>query len=198
MSEVVLASGSLTRKKILEDAGLVFGVEVPNVDEQEIKEALLLKGASGEDIAGFLAEHKSCTVSARVPSAFVIGADQVLECEGEVYSKPEDLVAAKDQLTTLRGKKHTLISSVVVAESGRRIWEHTDKSLLHMRKFSDSFLDDYILKQGKPLLDSPGCYQVESAGIQLFSRIEGNYFTILGLPLLPLLNYLRLRGVVAI
>ena len=98
MSEVVLASGSLTRKKILEDAGLVFGVEVPNVDEQEIKGALLLKGASGEDIAGFLAEHKSCTVSARVPSAFVIGADQVLECEGEVYSKPEDLVAAKEQL----------------------------------------------------------------------------------------------------
>ncbi|MBI78435.1 MAG: septum formation protein Maf [Rhodospirillaceae bacterium] len=197
MNEVVLASGSLTRKKILEDAGLVFGVDVPNVDEEEIKSALLLKGASGEDIAGFLAEHKSCTVSARAPGALVIGADQILECEGKIYSKPKDVEAAKEQLTLLRGKKHTLISSVVVAEGGRRVWEHTDRSLLHMRKFSDSFLDDYILKHEKTVLDSPGCYQVESAGIQLFTSIEGNHCTILGLPLLPVLDYLRLRGVVA-
>ncbi|MBS40464.1 MAG: septum formation protein Maf [Rhodospirillales bacterium] len=197
MSKVVLASSSFTRKKILEDAGLVFSVEVPNVDEQELKGALLFKGASGEDIAGFLAEHKSCIVSTRVPSALVIGADQVLECEGIIYSKPKNLVAAKEQLNTLRGKKHTLISSVVVAEGGKRIWEHTDRSLLHMRKFSDCFLDEYISKQGKSLLDSPGCYQVESAGIQLFTSIEGNHFTILGLPLLPVLHYLRLRGAIA-
>ena len=154
MSKVVLASSSFTRKKILEDAGLVFSVEVPNVDEQELKGALLFKGASGEDIAGFLAEHKSCIVSTRVPSALVIGADQVLECEGIIYSKPKNLVAAKEQLNTLRGKKHTLISSVVVAEGGKRIWEHTDRSLLHMRKFSDCFLDEYISKQGKSLLEA--------------------------------------------
>lgn len=136
-------------------------------------------------------------VSRKLPSALVIGADQILECDNKIYSKPLDLMAAQQQLRMLRGKDHGLISSVVLFRNGQRVWHNTDSALLRMREFSDDFLDNYVTDLGDDLLQGPGCYKVEGRGIQLFSKITGDHFTILGLPLLALLDYLRLQGVVA-
>ena len=197
MENIVLASGSTTRQKILTDAGIPFELKVAQIDENEIKDALLQEGAEAPLIAETLAELKARSVSRRLPECLVVGADQVLGCGKKIYSKPENLGAAREQLISLRGKEHYLTSSVVVSQNGERAWHHNDTALLQMRNFSDGFLDTYISKERAGLLDSPGCYRVEGPGIQLFSRIDGNFFTILGLPLLPLLDYLRLRGGVA-
>ena len=197
MENIVLASSSTTRQKILKAAGVAFEIKTAQVDEREIKTALLEGGAEPPFIAEALAEHKSCAVSRHLSERLVLGADQVLECENKFYSKPETLDNAREQLLSLRGKEHCLTSSVVVSQNGERVWHYNETALLQMRSFSDRFLDSYILKERDRLLDGPGCYRVEGLGIQLFSRIEGNFFTILGLPLLPLLDYLRLCGGIA-
>ena len=194
MDNIVLASGSATRQKMLTDAGISFELNFAQFDEHEIKDALLLEGVKPPLIAEALAEHKSCAVSRRLPERLVVGADQVLGSGRKIYSKPENLNIAREQLISLRGKEHYLTSSVVVSRNGERLWHHNDTALLQMRNFSDRFLDSYISKEGDGLLDSPGCYRVEGLGVQLFSSIEGDFFTILGLPLLPLLDYLRLCG----
>jgi septum formation protein len=197
METVVLASGSETRKSMLSAAGVSFDVLPAVVDEEEIKAALQAEGSDSAFIAESLAEHKARVVSRKLPIPLVIGADQVLECDNKIYSKPVNLVAAKEQLKFLRGKDHTLISSVVLFRNGQRLWHNTDSALLRMREFSDDFLDNYVTKLGNDLLQGPGCYKVEGQGIQLFSKITGDHFTILGLPLLPLLYYLRLQSVIA-
>ena len=197
MENIVLASSSTVRQKILTAAGITFELKPAQIDEHEIKSALLLEGADPPFVAEALAEHKSCSVSRRLPERLVVGADQVLECEKKFYNKPKSLDNAREQLISLRGKEHNLTSSVVVSQNGERVWHHNDTALLKMRNFSNRFLDSYISKERDLLLDSPGCYRVEGLGIQLFSRIEGNFFTILGLPLLPLLDYLRLCGGIA-
>ena len=197
METVVLASGSETRKSMLSAAGVFFEVLPAVVDEDEIKSALRAEGSDSAFIAESLAEHKARVVSRKLPSPLILGADQILECDNKIYSKPVNLAAAKEQLKTLRGKDHTLISSVVVFRNGQRLWHNTDRALLRMREFSNDFLDDYVTELGEELLEGPGCYKVEGRGIQLFSRITGDHFTILGLPLLPLLDYLRLQGAVA-
>jgi septum formation protein len=197
METVVLASGSDTRKSMLSAAGVAFEVLPAVVDEEEIKAALQAEGSDSAFVAESLAEHKARVVSRKLPTLLVIGADQILECDNKIYSKPVNLTAAKEQLKLLRGKDHTLISSVVLFRNGQRLWHNTDSALLRMRQFSDDFLDNYVTKLGDDLLRGPGCYKVEGQGIQLFSKITGDHFTILGLPLLPLLDYLRLQGAVA-
>ncbi len=197
MESVILASGSETRKTMLEAAGVLFEILPAIIDEDEIKASLLAEGSDAAFIAEALAEHKARYVSRKLPGAVVIGADQILECENNIFSKPVDLTTAEEQLRDLCGKEHSLISSVVVFRDNQRLWHHTDTALLRMRKFSDDFLSHYVDELGNDLLESPGCYRVEDRGIQLFSKITGDHFTILGLPLLPLLDYLRLQGVMA-
>lgn len=190
---IVLASSSVTRQRMLENAGVVFESHPARIDEEEIKQSLLAEDAPGHAIADVLAERKAAYVSHRHPDKIIVGADQILECDGEIYSKPVDRAGAKTQLERLRGRDHDLISVVCVVQNGQRIWHHLDRAHLQMRRFSDGFLDDYLDAVGDIALEGPGGYRIEGLGAQLFSRITGDYFTILGLPLLPLLDYLRVQ-----
>ncbi|WP_151179902.1 Maf family protein [Hypericibacter terrae] len=193
---LLLASASPTRRRLLEQAGLEFSAEAAPIDEEEAKLALEGEGADGPALAEALAELKAVAVARRHPGAFVIGADQVLDCEGRRYDKPRDEAAARAQLMALRGRTHQLISALVVVRDGRRLWHHIDRATLTMRPFSPAFLDEYLARSMPGILSSVGAYQLEARGAQLFSRIEGDYFTILGLPLLPLLDFLRPHGLV--
>lgn len=193
---IVLASASPTRAAILRNAGLTFDVAAAGIDETAIKQSLLGDGANGAAIADALAELKAVRVSQRRPGAFVIGADQVLVCDGALFDKPADLGAARSALLALRGRSHELVSAAVVARDGAPIWRHGDTAYLQMRPFSETFLDHYLADMGQSAVASVGAYQVEGLGIQLFSRITGDHFTILGLPLLPLLDFLRSHDLV--
>lgn len=194
MSEIVLASGSATRLSMLRDAGVDVSVEKPQVDEASIIESLVAEKARPRDIADLLAEMKAVKVSGRRSGAFAIGADQVLSVESQVVQKATDMVEAKRQLLMLRGKTHVLSSAVCVARDGSAIWREVREARLTMRDFSEAFLDSYLAQAGEDILGSVGAYQVERLGIQLFSRIEGDHFTILGLPLISLLDFLRVQG----
>jgi septum formation protein len=195
-AKVILASGSGTRAAMLRAAGLAFTVERPAVDEEEAKLSLRAEKATAAATAETLAELKALRVSARHRGAFVIGADQVLDCGGEIFDKPRGVSEALAQLKRLRGKNHHLVSAAVVAKDGGRVWHHADRADLTMRACSDDFLERYLQAVGDAALTSVGCYQVEGFGIQLFSEIRGDHFTILGLPLLPLLGFLRDNGIV--
>lgn len=196
MAELILASGSRTRQKMLTDAGVPFAVDVPRVDEDGIKAALRAEGAPPGDVAEALAELKAGRVTEKHPGALVVGCDQMLACEGAWYDKPADRAAARDQLLALRGRTHELISCAVVVRDGQRLWHHIDRARLTMRPFTDAFLDEYLDRAGDDVLHSVGAYQLEGLGAQLFSRVQGDYFTILGMPLLPLLDFVRNHGVV--
>lgn len=191
MSSLILASTSPSRRTMLAAAGVSFSAEAPGVDEDAVKDSLKAEAAQPAAIAETLAELKARKVSLRYPDAFVIGADQVLDCEGTMYDKPADVAAARRQLQSLRGRAHRLTASVVVARGDARLWQRTEVATLHMRPFTDAFLDGYLARVGEAACRSVGAYQLEGLGAQLFSRIEGDYFTILGLPLLPLLDFLR-------
>ncbi len=197
MSELVLASTSSTRQRLLREAGLRFDSQAPGVDEDEVKASLKSERAGAAQIAETLAELKALRVSARRPGALVIGADQVLDCNGVLFDKPPDLAHARAQLQALRGKTHVLATAVCVAQNGARLWHNNAQARLAMRPFSDAFLDAYLKDAGEDVLGSVGVYRLEGLGAQLFSRIDGDFFTILGLPLLPLLDFLRGRGVLA-
>jgi len=189
---IVLASSSRTRRRLLEDAGVPHIVEPSRVDEGEIKLSLRAEGASGIALAEVLAEAKAKYVSRKHPDAMVLGADQILECEGETLDKPVDWEDALRQLQLLRGKWHDLISYAVIVRGGQRIWQGVDTARLQMRADAgDEFLKAYLGAAGRDAFNGPGGYRVESLGVQLFSRIDGSHYTILGLPLLPLLDYLR-------
>lgn len=197
---LILASGSAARAQMLRQAGLDFAVETAPVDEAEIKFSLRAEGVVVERVAEALAEAKAGRVAGRYAGQggiAVIGADQMLEIEGEWLDKPRDLDAARRQLQLLRGKSHRLVSSVVLMLANERIWHHTASAYLRMRPFSDTFLDQYMKDAAPVLLNSVGCYQLEGTGVQLFDRIDGDFFTILGLPLLPLLGQLRQLGLLA-
>lgn len=196
MREVVLASTSRTRIAMLEAAGVTIIPIAPGVDEDEVKQSLRGEGAEAGAAAEALAELKALRLSRRFPEALVIGADQMLECQGRWYDKPTDLAAARRQLQELRGQTHHLVTACAVLLGGQRIWHQIDHAALTMRPFSDGFLEDYLAKAGDDVLSSVGAYQLEGLGSQLFSRIDGNHFTILGLPLLPLLDFLRVHGVI--
>lgn len=188
---LILASGSAIRAAMLQAAGLDFRVIPSRVDEDEIKLGLKAEGATLRDAAQALAELKAHRVSQTEPADFVIAADSMLACDGRWYDKPEDMAQARDHLLSLRGKTHELVSAVVVARGGSVIWRHVDSAKLTMRDFSDGFLDAYLAQAGAVVMTSVGCYQLEGLGAQLFSKIQGDHFTILGLPLLPLLDILR-------
>lgn len=191
---LVLASGSSIRATLLRNAGLDFAVDPAGVDEREIERPLLEAGAEPQEIALVLGKAKALDVALRRPGDLVIGADQVLGLGSTRFTKPADLVAARSQLALLSGKAHDLHSSVVVAKGGEVLWSHVSTASLHMRALSDAELDAYLAAAGSAALSSVGCYQLEGLGIRLFERIEGDYFTILGLPLLPLLGFLREKG----
>jgi septum formation protein len=196
MTGLVLASTSAARKGVLTGAGVPFEAHRSGVDEDVTKVRLLAEGASPRQVAEALADEKALAVSQGRPG-LVLGADQTLELEGQLYDKAETLEAARARLQALRGKPHQLHSAISVAEAGQVIWRETVSATLTMRDFSDGFLDDYLWREGDAALGSVGCYRLEGPGVQLFSRIEGDYFTILGLPLMGLLNLLRARGVVS-
>jgi septum formation protein len=192
---LVLASGSRTRAAMLERAGFSPVLDKPLVDEDEVKAAGRAEGVSADIVAEALAELKAQRIARRHPGALVVGADQMLECEGRWFDKPADRAAARSQLLDLRGRTHRLVSCAVVVRDGERMWHQIDSARLTMRNFSEAFLDEYLDRVGDDVLHSVGAYQLEGLGAQLFHRVEGDFFTILGLPLLPLLGFLRVHGV---
>ncbi|MES3030235.1 MAG: Maf family protein [Pseudomonadota bacterium] len=195
-TQIILASKSAARRAVLTGAGVSFEVSVAGVDEDAVKNAMLAEGASPRDVADALAELKAIKVSRSKPG-FVIGSDQTLEFEGKLYDKAETVEAAAERLKTMRGKPHKLHSAVVVAKDGAPIWREIVSATLTMRDFSDEFLATYLELEGEEALGSVGCYRLEGPGAQLFSKIEGDYFAILGLPLMGLLDLFRRHGVLA-
>jgi septum formation protein len=193
---VILASKSLARRAVLEGAGVEVELGAAEVDEAREKAVLLAEGANPREIAEALAQMKAERASAGGP-ALVIGADQTLEFEGGLYDKVETLEAARERLRLLRARPHRLHSAVVVARQGRAVWREVETATLTMRAFSDEFLEDYLAREGAAALGSVGCYRLEGPGAQLFSKIQGDYFAILGLPLLGLLAFLRREGALA-
>ena len=192
--EIVLASASSSRRTMLEAAGVTFTVVAPNVDEDLMKDMLTGSDASAERIADALAEAKALAVSERHSAALVIGADQVLACGNRIFSKALDEDEARETLLALRGRDHTLISAAVIAKAGNPVWRRTEIATMHMREFSDRFLDEYLTAEIPDILGSVGCYRIEGRGAQLFSEISGDQFCIRGLPLIALLAALRKQG----
>ena len=192
---IVLASGSQIRAEILRGAGLEFDVVVKPVDEAAIKDALLEEKVPMRDIADALAEAKSVRVS-RIETGLVIGADQIMVMDKKLYDKPKTIEEARNRLLDMRGKTHSLIGAVVISEGGQPVWRYASKTQLHVRDFSESFLDRYLESEGVFVLKSVGGYRFEGRGSQLFSKVDGDFFSILGLSLLPVLDYLRLRGAI--
>jgi septum formation protein len=186
---VILASGSTIRAQLLERAGVAFSVVRPLIDETELKQRHA--GASPSRLARSLAEGKALSVSSTHRDALVIGADQVLNFDGKAYDKPASRDDARRQLLMLRGRKHTLETAICCCNGETVVWHHTAKANLAMRNFSERFLDGYLAAVGEDVTTSAGGYKLEEKGIQLFSHIDGDYFGILGLPLLPLLEFLR-------
>jgi septum formation protein len=191
---VTLASKSSARAAVLKGAGVAFETAGSGVDEAAVKAGLLAERATPREVADALAELKAVKVSRSRPG-LVIGADQTLELDGRLYDKAESLDEARERLKAMRGKVHRLHSAVVVAENGQAIWREVPAARLSMRPFTDAFLEGYLARVGEDVLGSVGCYQLEGEGVQLFDRIEGDYFTILGLPLTGLLDLLRRHGV---
>ena len=190
---VILASKSAARRAVLDGAGVSYEALVAGVDEDAVKASLLAEGAGPRDIADALAELKAIRVS-RGRREFVIGSDQTLDLDGQLYDKADSVEAARERLKLLRGKTHRLHSAVVVAKEGAPIWREVVTASLTMREFSDAFLEAYLASEGPHALGSVGCYRLEGPGAQLFSKIEGDYFAILGLPLMGLLDLLRRHG----
>lgn len=191
---VMLASSSAARAALLRSAGVPVAIEVSGVDEADVKSGLRAEGADAAAVAETLAELKAQRVSRRHAGKLVVGADQVLSCEGRLYDKPGSAAEARDQLLSLRGRRHELSSAVALVRDGQRLWHHIGRATLTMRTFSEAFLDDYLRAVGDEVCGSVGGYQLEGLGAQLFSEVDGDYFTILGLPLLPLLDILREQG----
>lgn len=195
--ELILASGSATRRRLLEAAGLTFRVAPPRVDEGEVKESLAASGATAPEAAEALAEIKARQVSLSEAGALVVGADQMLDCEGSWFDKPESREAVADHLRRLSGRRHRLSTAAVVCLDGQRIWHQRAEAWLTMRPLSDDYIDGYVAAVGDQVQGSVGAYQLEGLGVQLFTKVEGDHFVIFGLPLLPLLGFLRDRGVLA-
>ena len=194
---LILASGSKSRARILEAAALAFIVEPPGLDEAVMRQAVSgERSLSPHDVAEVLARAKAEAVSDLARQAYVIGGDQVLALGETVFSKPDSMEAARRQLLDLRGKTHKLHTAVAVATNGETIWAETTIATLTMRKLSPEFIGRYLAAAGDEVLNSVGAYQLESLGVQLFEKIDGDYFSILGLPLIPLLDTLRREGVI--
>ncbi|MFN4056601.1 MAG: Maf family protein [Roseinatronobacter sp.] len=193
---VILASSSAIRAQLLRSAGLCIDCVNPRVDEAAIRDALLAEGATPRDIADALAESKARKVAAKHPAAWVLGCDQVLAIGGACLEKPTTRDAARSQLLELKGKTHQLLSAAVLYHQNAPVWRHVGVARLTMRDFSEAYLKAYIDRNWPAIASSVGAYQLEGEGVRLFSQIQGDYFTVLGLPMLELLNFLTSRGVI--
>lgn len=195
---LVLASSSTSRAAILKSAGLAFTAIPARIDETALIESLQAEGAKPRDIADALAEAKTLKVAANVPApALVIGADQLLVCEGRIFEKPRDRAEAVSHLTFLQGKTHELVGGVCGAIAGAVIWRHVSVARLTLRTMDAAAIEDYLDAAGPDVLNSVGCYHLEGLGVHLMSRIDGDYYSILGLPILPVLDFLRTQGALA-
>lgn len=197
MKPVVLASASASRAALLKGAGVAFEILGAGLDETPIKAKLIAAGAAPRVIAERLAAEKARQASQLRPQALVIGADQTLELDGVLVDKAANITEARARLAAMRGRTHQLHAAVAAAEGGEIIWRQVESPALAARDFSDAFLDGYLARAGESVLASVGCYFLEGEGAQLFDRIEGDYFAVLGLPLLPVLAMLRDRGALA-
>jgi len=195
---VILASQSGARAAVLTAAAVPFTVQPARIDEDTIKQSLHAEDAPAIEAATVLAEMKAVKVSSAAPNALVIGSDQILDLDGSWFDKPADAAGVADHLRALSGKRHTLATATVAALGGRRIWHSQATPVLTMRPVSDAFIADYVAACGDTAVHSVGGYQLEGRGVQLFSDIQGDYFTILGLNLLPLLGFLREHRVLAV
>jgi len=193
---VVLASGSATRASVLREAGVSFSIHAAAIDEAAVKTSMRASDRSALDTAQALADLKASQVSSKYPEALVIGGDQILACGSHWLDKPKNLTGAREQLLLLRGREHRLLTAVSAARAGNVVWRFCVTSELVMRDFSDDFLDNYLESEKSNVCKSVGGYRLEGPGIQLFSRIGGVYFDILGLPLVSLLNFFRQEGVI--
>ena len=193
---IVLASGSVIRAQLLRNAGVPFSVQIARVDEDTAKRALMAEGASPRDVADALAEMKARKISDKVPGTMVLGCDQVLDFEGQMLSKPETPEKALAQLKAMRGKRHMLLSAAVIYQDGEPIWRHVGQVRLRMRASSDGYLRDYVARNWDSIRHAVGAYKLEEEGVRLFATIDGDYFNVLGMPLLELLNFLALKGVI--
>ena len=191
---LILASGSEIRLRLLRSAGLDVTALPAKIDEEMVRAALTAEAAEPTDIADALAEMKAARVAQKHPAALVLGCDQVLEFQGQILSKPETRAEAADQIASLAGHSHQLLSALVLYDAGQLVWRHLGEARLTMRPISPSTLEAYLSRNWPGISASVGGYKLEEEGIRLFSAIEGDYFTILGLPLLPLLSQLALRG----
>jgi septum formation protein len=191
---LILASASTIRLQLLQQAGLQVTAKAARIDEEAIRQSLQAETARPRDIADALAEMKARKLSDKTSGALVLGCDQVLAFQSHLYGKPASLAEAREQLLALRGQTHELISALVLYDDGKPIWRHAETARLTMRTFSDRYLEDYLARNWHSLQNSVGGYKLEEEGIRLFSAVVGDYFTILGLPLLPLLSYLTTRG----
>ncbi len=195
-ADIILASGSEIRAALLRQAGVAFRIAPVALDEDAIRDAMIADGAQPRDIADALAEGKAQKAAGKHPGALVIGSDQILDHDGHILSKAGSREEAKDQLMRLRGSKHKLYSAAVAFEDGRPVWRHIGQANLTMRNFSDAYLDEYLDRNWPDVGSSVGCYRIEEEGIRLFTRVDGSWHAILGLPLLELLAYLSLRGII--
>lgn len=193
--ELILASASAARAALLQAVGLRFEARPARIDEDAVKQAARAEGMPVEDAALLLAELKAARVLA--PGALVIGADQLLVCEGRWFDKPRDLAEARQHLLMLRGRTHMLVTAVACLRDGIAVWRHVATPRLRMRPFSEAFLDAYLAAEGEAVLASVGAYRLEGPGVQLFEAVEGEHAAVLGLPLLALLGFLREHGVLA-
>ena len=196
MPQIILASGSSIRKTLLTNAGVPFTAMPARVDEDAIKAALKAEDATPRDVADALAEFKARKLAEKLPDALVIGSDQVLEFQGQMLSKPASREDAAGQLRAMRGKQHKLLSAVVVYENAEPVWRYVGQVRLLMRDVSDDFLEGYLDRNWPGIGDCVGAYKLEEEGVRLFSRVEGDYFTVLGLPLLELIGFLTQKGVI--
>jgi septum formation protein len=193
---IILASGSIYRRKLLEDAGVAFTVLKPDLDERAIEAPLAGTGVTPEEVAAVLAEAKAVAVSETRPDALVIGSDQTLSLGDEMFHKPADMEGARRHLLKLSGRTHHLNSAVVLARNGEAVWRHVSVARMSMRDLAPDFVGRHLAAVGEVALTSVGAYQIEGRGIQLFERVDGDHFTIVGLPLLPLLAALRGFGAI--